>query len=136
MERIKAGMGSQDGVAGRLLERTAALVTVVASRDTEINAVIDNLALLSVEMNDLVTENLAAAQEILALTTQLADVLVSREARLAEALDALPGILDRLNVLLDSAVRLLNGEKDRAIQVLVTNLPEVDQMLAILKEGR
>ena len=136
VERIKAGMGSQDGVAGRLLERTAALVTVVASRDTEINAVIDNLALLSVEMNDLVTENLAAAQEILALTTQLADVLVSREARLAEALDALPGILDRLNVLLDSAVRLLNGEKDRAIQVLVTNLPEVDQLLAILKEVR
>lgn len=136
VEAIKTGIGNQDGVAARLLTRTSALVGAVASRDAEITAIVDNLTRLSIDLNDLVADNLGAVGQILDLTTQLADVLASKETQLAQALDAFPGIVDKLNVLLDSAVRLLNGEKDRAVQVYVTNLPEIDQMLTILKEGR
>jgi phospholipid/cholesterol/gamma-HCH transport system substrate-binding protein len=135
-ETLSVALGSQDETLARIGTRLADLVRDLSTRDADIAHLVGQLAALTTDLGTLVDENLGQVDDILLMVSRLTSAVAGRQAELDQALAALPSILTRLQVMLETTLRVFEGTPGRVFYSNVTNLPSLQTLLEILKAGR
>ncbi len=136
LSRVSGTLSGSGTSMKNLSTRVQSLIEQLNSSSGDIESIVNSLAVITAELNQITIDNLNQLSDILVLSANISSAVASRQAELSAALTALPDVMLRLQAIVDTVVRAFDGERGQYIAAQVSNFASIDRMLTILKAGR